>query len=207
MELHDYLALIRRSNRWLLGIVVVATTLTAFVVARSPLTYEGSAAVTVYQDVPGQTQPSAPYQFDSYYTVQAASLIAEQLKNRLTDPSFVAAIFTRAAVQPPPGRLTTLSRVFTAKRLEPAGILVTYRATAADTVQAVLGAATAALATDLTTLQSSGAFSTVKLTAGDPYVVSYRPSPLVAALVAALVSAVLTVCGIFLAEFARPRRR
>jgi hypothetical protein len=207
MELHDYLALIRRSSRWLVGTVVVTTTLTTFVVARTPARFEGSVSVTVFQDVPGQTPVSEPYQFDSYYTLQAASLIAEQLKNRLADPAFVGAAFARAAVAPPPGRLTELGRVFAAKRLEPAGVLISYQTGSAETVRAVLTAAAAEAAGELETLQSSGAFRTVKLQTGDPYVVSYRPSPLIAALIAVLVSALLATSGIFLAEFARPRQR
>ena len=207
MEFADYLNVVRRSAGLLIGIVIVATGLTATLVARQPTRYEGAVSATVYQVVPVQTQANTPYQFDSFYTLQGASLFAEQLKAKFSDPAFVAEIFTQAQLGAPARRLVDVGRAFTTKRYDPATVQIQFDHLSRETVTAALTAAGKQLQAATATLQANGTASAVRLDVGQPYVLSYQSSVGLTSAIAFVASLFVGLSLIFLVEFARPRSK
>ncbi len=206
MELADYLAIVRRSLGRLVGIVVVATVLTAWLVGRAPERTEGSVTATVFQAVPVQTQATTPYQFDSFYTLQAVSLYADEVKAMLLDPAFVAGVFADAHVALPTRRLTDTARILTIKKQDPAAVQIQFDDATHETVLAVLTAVSTRLEAATAALQAKGAVANVRLSVAPVYVVNYHGSVLLASAIAFVASLFAGLALIFLIEFARPRR-
>ena len=206
MELRDYLELIRRHRAVVVGIVVLATASVMAMTAREPQHYEGSATVTVFQDAPAQTQVTAPYEFDGFYTIQAAGLYADQLKGRVNDPSFVARVFDRARANLPTTRLSRTGRVLVAKKVDPSAIVVQYDSVDRDQVASVLSQAMVILKEETASLQADGGLTSIRLRTGEPLIFSYHSSVLMAGMLAAVVSFILTIIAVFVVESAKPRR-
>lgn len=207
MELADYLAIVRRSLRLLIAMVLIATGLTAWLTARQPERTEGSITATVYQATPAQTQATTPYQFDSFYTLQGASLYADEVKAMTIDPAFVAGVFAEARAPLPTKRLAQTARLFTVKKQDPATVVIQYDDANYDTVVGVLSSVGKQLEQATAALQANGAIGNVRLDVAPVYVVSYHSSVLLASSIGFVASFGLGLTLIFLVEFARPRRK
>lgn len=207
MEFADYLAIVRRSLGLIALIVVVATGLTAVMTARQPTRTEGSLTATVFQVVPAQTTATTPYQFDSFYTLQGASLYADQLKAMSVDPAFVASVFAQAHALVPAHRLVQLGRLLTVKKQDPATIQLIFDDSDAPKVVAVLAAAGQQLQDATARLQASGAVTNVRLEIAPAYTMTYHQSVLLSSVIALVASIVLALSLVFILEFARPQGR
>lgn len=205
MELRDYLAIVGRYQRFLASFVVLVALITAFLVARQPTHYEGSLTVTAFQDVPTQTESSTPYQFDSFYTLQTAGLYADHMKSRFADPSFVGTVFERANAPLPVKRLARLSRIFLARKQDPASVQITVDDTDEARVTRLLASAGAQLAAELSQLQRDQALTAMHLQVGEPIVVAYHGSVAIAGLVAAIASLLTGVALVLSYDVVRPR--
>ena len=204
MELHDYVAIVRRYQLLLWGIVIVSTIVVGTYTAQQTERHEGSLMLYVTQ----ATQPvsATSYQYDNYYTLEGAGLYADQVKAHFVDPGFVAKVFARANEGLPDVRLSRLAQVFVSKKFDPAAVQVTYDDVDANRVTNVLKAAATELTLETQSLQSNGVARSLNITNSDPYVRAYKPSVLVSSVIAAIVSACASLALIFLIEFSRPRK-
>lgn len=127
MELRDYLQIINRSK----GLIALITLLiTAAVIGWSvaqPVKYESSATIVVNKPNPVSQRDVAFYQYDKYYSIQAASLYADTLAAWLSSPGTAKEIYEKAGLPVPDVNLKKLSRIFKPRRLPPVSLSIAVK--------------------------------------------------------------------------------
>lgn len=152
MELRDYLKMYWQ-QRWLIGVIMVVATATAFIVAATqPVRYASSESFAINRINPESTPD---YQYDGYYALQAVDLFSQTVVSWFDTPSVIAEIYRQAKLDPETEALDRLPGRFQVKRYSAQNIVVRFTertedraATLATAVSAVLQARTQALNQD-----------------------------------------------------------
>lgn len=123
MEFRDYLKMYW-SQRWLIGIVMALATATTFIVASSqPVRYESSESFAINRINP---EPTADYQYDGYYALQAVDLFSQTVVSWFDTPSAIAEIYQQAQLDPEIDALSKLPSRFHVKRYSAQNIVVRF---------------------------------------------------------------------------------
>jgi capsular polysaccharide biosynthesis protein len=125
-ELRDYLRAYW-SQRWLiLGIIVVATTVTAITSAVQPVRYAVSESFAV-NGINRQT--TTEYQYNGYYALQAADLFAQTVVSWFSTPSVLRDVYDNAKIDPSITTLDSLTSRFKVKKYSAQNIVIRFSET------------------------------------------------------------------------------
>lgn len=125
MELREYIRIIKRNRKLFLGIwMAVIIFAFSWFLAR-PVSFDVSLPVEISRTGEKKT---GDYQYDQYYRFLADEKYAEAVSQRLSDPTVVSEIFSRAGITGSGQSLRSLSKAFSAEALASNYIQVKFNA-------------------------------------------------------------------------------
>jgi capsular polysaccharide biosynthesis protein len=136
MEVRDYIKFLSRNY-----VIVITTTLifaivTYAVTVMQPDTYQSSASLEAIRSE-AKPQSEVPYfQYDNYYSYQAASAASDNLIGWIESASTVAQIYDKAGYQKPSANIKDLSKTFTATKTVGTSAVVSISYSSKDREQA-----------------------------------------------------------------------
>ncbi len=119
MELRDYLLIIGRAWKLIVGTTLAIVIAILVWSVLQPLRYESGATIVVNKPNTVSQRTANYYQYDKYYSIQAASLYSDTLAAWLSSPSTAREIFEKAGLPVPDVSLTKLGRIFKPRQLPP----------------------------------------------------------------------------------------
>ena len=95
MELKEYIKIIRKNFKLVLGVAIITGISTFLFSIIQPLKYEVSLSLFVNKD---KTQETDDFKYDGYYALQAGEVITDSVVEWLKSPEIVNSIYQKAEV-------------------------------------------------------------------------------------------------------------
>lgn len=200
MEFRDYLAIIGKRIRLLIGVIFIVTLATYIFSVRIPTKYDASTSINVA--VKSESQLERPYyDYDNYYAIQASSLFADTIINWLRDPSNVIEINKNVGLDLGRMSLKKLSKMISVKKKSPSTIVITFSSPQKDQAEAFANQVVKFLEAKTTIWSAEGLMKNVHLVASSPIVLEHQSPVLVNSLLGLLTGFILGLAIIFLSEY------
>ncbi len=135
MEVSDYIKFLSKNYLIILIITAVFAAVAYIISSSSPNTYQSSASIEVtrFENVP---QSEVPYfQYDNYYSYQAASAASDNLIGWIESASTVAEVYEKAGYKLPNASIKDLSKTFTATKTVGTSAVVSFHYSSKDKTQ------------------------------------------------------------------------
>lgn len=168
MELKDYLKILRKEKKLLVGTVLILLFWVAIFSALKPVAYDTDLSLLVAKN---GTQDTNDYKYGGYYAVQASEEIGDNMSQWLKSASVVNEIYSRAGISGS-GELKALSKFFKADKISSQYVRVNYRTGDEESAKKIAKAAGSVIAEKLDSLEklSNGEIS-FKIIPSEPLVV------------------------------------
>lgn len=204
MELKNYLKIIN-DHFGLLITVVIITTMASFIFTYTkPESYDASTAIYVSKQK-SATVSTAEYQYDSYYLIQASSLFADYLIAWLKDPANVVRIYNQSKLELPTQKIKGLTQVIAAKKVQPAGVMITLNNRDEQLVRALANNTVALIKDKTDSWQKNDLDSDFILNTSEPLVIKHQKSLLLNTSIGFVIGLVLGLGLVFLVEYFNPK--
>lgn len=117
MELKDYLKIISRYRTTFLATILLTLIATVAFTFLMPAQYEAAASITVNKHSQVEQEKANYYQYDDFYSIQAAGFFADTIANWIASPTTVYEIYFAAREQvPDKATLKSLAKTFKTKK-------------------------------------------------------------------------------------------
>ena len=205
MELRDYLRIISKRVWLLVGIILVfLIAVYAFTITR-PKSWDGSVLFNIVKR--SNATEVNQYTYDQYYAIQASSLFADTVISWLQDPYTVISIYKETDIDTSKLTLKNSSKIFTTRKIQPAGVQVKITSTDQNKVGPLLKNATLVVQDRVKKLNEMDNSGNFVIDANDPVVIDHRES-LVTNIILALVAGLLVgLSTIFVLEYLDPKKK
>ena len=116
MEVKDYIRFLSKNYIAVIIITLTFALITYLITIAQPNTYQSSASLEVIK-LETKPQSETPYfQYDNYYSYQAASAASDNLIGWIESAATVAQVYNKAGYQIPSANIKDLSKTFTATK-------------------------------------------------------------------------------------------
>lgn len=184
MGLEELVRFFRRWGRMVAAVTLVAALVAVIAVATRPKRLEASLAFAVNRI---NREPTADYQFDGYYALQAADLYAQTVVSWFATPAVVRDIYATAGLEPDLTSQSAFASKFRTKRYSAQNIVVRFSESDVERARKLASAVTDTLRKRTATLNETADRKAIfEIVASDPVVTERRPPVATAAAVAAL---------------------
>lgn len=195
MELKDYLKILQKS--WL--VIIITTFVFALAGYLSALKSKPTTEAIVTFQVTQKPQTTDNYNFDNFYTLNASSLVAEQISGLVTSPNTVLDVYKKAGLPPPDENFKSLTKTFKSQRPNSNSntVFVVVADESADVANKVSDTLKAKLLSDLRGQQDKGQLSSqFNITASDTSPVTTAPNSALRAVIFGLAGFIIACTGV-----------
>ncbi len=136
MEVKDYIRFLSKNYIVVIIITLTFALITYLITIAQPNTYQSSASLEVIK-LETKPQSETPYfQYDNYYSYQAASAASDNLIGWIESAATVAQVYNKAGYQIPSANIKDLSKTFTATKTVGTSAIVSISYSSKDKKQA-----------------------------------------------------------------------
>jgi hypothetical protein len=187
----DTLAIVWK-NRWLLSIVFLVPIIAAVIFAITrPTTYTASIAFTINRI---NKQPTAEYQFDGYYALQASDLFSDTVVSWFLTPSSIVDMYDRAGINPNVTSLSSLTSRFNIKKFSAQNLNVKFTALSQSEADKLASAVIQTVQDKTTSLnQSADRKALFEAVGSKPVIVANSKGTIIAGIVGIIIGLFLDV--------------
>lgn len=202
MDIRDYYEIIKKNIAYILLITIVFAAVAMIATIRKAPVFQSSATIEITKSA-GNSQANVPYyQYDNYYSVQAASALSDNIIGLANGPATVAEIFQKSGYDLPTGDLKALSKVFTAKKyVTTSGVIeLSYSSENQQMAKDLINAATSVLKDKISqynTTDNNGKFA---ILTGSPVIIEAPKATALNTVIAAFVGLFVSLGLVFFRE-------
>lgn len=194
MELKDYLKIINKYRTvFLVAVLLILIVVVAFTFLM-PAQYEAAASITVNKHSQVEQEKANYYQYDDFYSIQAAGFFADTIANWVASPTTVYEIYTLAEEKvPAKATLKSLAKTFkTKKQTNINTIDISIRDRNKDKVDRLVGAAVSVVKNRTDELKrSASAEDFFTVVDAQPVIVKVEPNYILNAIVGLILGLIL----------------
>lgn len=203
MELREAIGIYRARRPMIVmivGVVVAGAYLWAYF---QPIRYETSTSFAVNRVNKTQT---ADYEFDGYYALQSADLIADTVISLLQTPSVLTEIYDQAGIDIDPASFGELTSRFTTKKFSAQNIVLTFSSATDDEAKRLAQTTAEVMRSRVDSLnRSADNLALYELAASEPVILRAKPNPVMVGLGSAFAGLILALFLVPFVNYLAPR--
>lgn len=203
MELKEYLKILRKNLNVFIGTILIVLAVTYIYTIKTPPTYYTASSILLNRK--STFTPQAQYfQYDSYFAIQSAALLANAISSWLQSPATVLEIYQRAKIIPPSTSLSKLSKIFKIRKQTAETNIIDISISEKDKEKSEKLMQEALKMVEEKTNQvakSSGVAESFEVLSSNPVTISSKPDLVINLSVAAVVSIILGLILVFMKKY------
>ena len=204
MELGQYLRIIQKGMKTVIGCMIVLAVIASIWAATRPVKYQATSTLSVKKQNAVTQQTASYYQYDEFYAIQSSGFFSEALTAIMRSPGAIKEIYEKAGHPLADTSIQALAKAIKVRRIPPVSLEMTVTDADRDKAESIVKSALV-VAGEKTAEHNRGqevrdAFATVP---GEVVIGQTKPDVVLNAILGLIAGLFLGLIIVFLAHYAK----